>query len=56
MLGTEGLWLQASKRRNKMESSGVSVVLETCEILVQLDRCRACACFQRSHCNEMETR
>ena len=32
-----GLWLEASKRWNKMESSGVPVVLETCEILVPLD-------------------
>ena len=34
-----GLWLQASKRRNKMESSGVPVVFQTCETLVLLDRC-----------------
>ena len=33
------LWLQASKRRNKMESSGVPVVFETCETLVLLDGC-----------------
>ena len=51
-----GLWLQASKRWNKMESSGVPVVFETCETLVLLDRCRACASFQKSHWNGMETR
>ena len=34
---------------NKMESSGVPVVFQTCETLVLLDRCRACACFQKSH-------
>ena len=51
-----GLWLQASKRRNKMESSGVPVVFQTCETLVLLDRCRACASFQESHWNGMETR
>ena len=34
-----GLWLQASKRWNKMESSGVPVVFQTCETLVLLDRC-----------------
>ena len=44
-----GLWLQASKRWNKMEWSGVPMVFETCETLVLLDRCRACACFQKSH-------
>ena len=51
-----GLRLQASKRWNKMESSGVPVVFETCETLVLLDRCRACASFQESHWNGMETR
>ena len=56
VLGTEGLWLQASERWKKMESSGVPVVFETCETLVLLDRCRGCACFQKSHWNWMETR
>ena len=51
-----GPWLQASKRWNKMESSGVPVVFETCEILVLLDRCRVCVSFQKRHWNEMETR
>ena len=51
-----GLWLQASKWWNKMEWSGVPVVFETCETLVLLDRCRAYACFQKSHWNGMETR
>ena len=40
----------------KMESSGVPVVFETFETLVVLDRCRACASFQKSHWNGMETR
>ena len=51
-----GPWLQASKRWNKMESGGVPVVFGTCETLVLLDRCRACASFQKSHWNGMETR
>ena len=42
-----GPWLQASKRWNKIESSGVPVVFETCETLVLLDWCRACASFKR---------
>ena len=51
-----GLWLQASKRCNGMESSGVPVVFETCETLMLLDRCPAFASFQKSHWNGMETR
>ena len=41
-----------SRPRNgeiKMESSDVPVVFETFETLVVLDRCRACASFQKSH-------
>ena len=34
-----GLWLQASKCWNKMESRGVPVVFETCGTLVLLDGC-----------------
>ena len=62
-IGNEGAkaWCWArrvcgSRPRNgeiKMESSGVTVVFKTCETLVLLDRCRACACFQKSHVIEM---
>ena len=57
-LGRGSAWLQASKRWTNMESSGVPVVFETCEILVVLDRCSGVGAldFSKSLWNGMEGR